>query len=94
MNGSQKKANSKTVRYLLLATVLMFGFGYSLVPLYDVFCEINSVESNGTVPSSSVFLRFGLARLGVINARRTFTLLQMGQDIRPLLFCDSKESMV
>jgi cytochrome c oxidase assembly protein subunit 11 len=28
---------------LLLLTVTMFGFGYLLVPLYDVFCEITGL---------------------------------------------------
>jgi cytochrome c oxidase assembly protein subunit 11 len=32
--------NSKLVTKLLLIVVLMFGFGYALVPLYDVLCSI------------------------------------------------------
>lgn len=35
-NGS----NRSLVAQLLLLTVAMFGFGFLLVPLYDVFCEI------------------------------------------------------
>jgi len=55
MNASQKKANFKTVRFLLLATVLMFGFGYSLVPLYDVFCEITGLNGKtGRIVSTGV----------------------------------------
>jgi len=37
---SQKKNNRSLVAQLLLMTVGMFGFGFLLVPLYDVFCEI------------------------------------------------------
>jgi cytochrome c oxidase assembly protein subunit 11 len=32
--------HASLVARLLLLTVAMFGFGFALVPLYDVFCEI------------------------------------------------------
>lgn len=32
------------VRNLLLVVIGMFGFGYALVPLYDVFCEITGLN--------------------------------------------------
>ena len=35
---------ARTVRRLLGITVLMFGFGFALVPLYDVFCEITGLN--------------------------------------------------
>lgn len=31
---------ARTTRRLALAAVLMFGFGFALVPLYDVLCEV------------------------------------------------------
>ena len=40
MSNQQKKSNRKLVTSLLLVVVGFFGFGYALVPLYDVFCEI------------------------------------------------------
>ena len=36
----QKSENRSLVGRLLIMTVAMFGFGFALVPLYDVFCEI------------------------------------------------------
>ncbi|MGY6554612.1 MAG: cytochrome c oxidase assembly protein [Wenzhouxiangella sp.] len=33
----------RTVGYLALLAVAMFGFGYLLVPLYDKFCEITGI---------------------------------------------------
>jgi cytochrome c oxidase assembly protein subunit 11 len=39
-----KQANSRVVRRLLATTVLMFAFGYALVPLYNVFCEITGLN--------------------------------------------------
>lgn len=34
----------RTVRKLLLIAVLMFGFGFALVPLYDIFCELTGLN--------------------------------------------------
>ncbi len=39
--AKQAKANNnKTVWKLLIVVVAMFGFGYALVPLYDVVCQV------------------------------------------------------
>jgi cytochrome c oxidase assembly protein subunit 11 len=32
---------------LCLITLLMFGFGFGLVPLYDVFCEVTGINGKG-----------------------------------------------
>jgi len=43
MNDSQNKLNDENrslTGRLLVLTAAMFGFGFALVPLYDVFCEI------------------------------------------------------
>jgi len=34
----------RLVRRLVLAAVLMFGFGFALVPLYEVFCEVTGLN--------------------------------------------------
>lgn len=39
-----KKSIKKTTVSLFLFTALMFGFGYALVPLYDVFCKITGLN--------------------------------------------------
>ncbi len=41
-------ANRRLVRRLVLGAVLMFGFGFALVPLYDVFCEITGLNGKIT----------------------------------------------
>ena len=38
-----KSTNGQTIGKLLMISVLMFGFGYALVPLYDKFCEITGL---------------------------------------------------
>jgi cytochrome c oxidase assembly protein subunit 11 len=37
-------ANRRVVKRLLVAVVAMFGFGFALVPLYDVFCDITGIN--------------------------------------------------
>jgi cytochrome c oxidase assembly protein subunit 11 len=39
MNETVTKKNSKLARNLVIVAIAMFGFGYALVPLYDVLCE-------------------------------------------------------
>jgi cytochrome c oxidase assembly protein subunit 11 len=40
----QTSDNRRTVRKLVVATAAMFAFGYALVPLYNVFCEVTGVN--------------------------------------------------
>ena len=40
----RKQANQRVVKRLGIAAVLMFGFGFALVPLYDVFCDITGLN--------------------------------------------------
>ncbi len=44
MNKGIDKSNKKIIRNLLFAVVGMFGFGFALVPLYDVFCDITGIN--------------------------------------------------
>lgn len=37
-------SNTKTMYKLLAAVVLMFAFGFALVPLYDVFCAVTGLN--------------------------------------------------
>ena len=41
------KGAKKTLTKLVIAVPLMFAFGFALVPLYDVFCEVTGL--NGKV---------------------------------------------
>jgi cytochrome c oxidase assembly protein subunit 11 len=45
MEASERtNANRRVVRRLLVAAIAMFGFGFALVPLYDVFCDITGIN--------------------------------------------------
>ncbi len=39
MESELKNKNRQLITKLLIGTVLMFGFGFALVPLYDVMCK-------------------------------------------------------
>lgn len=41
---TQKSANRRTVTKLVLATCVMFSFGYALVPIYNVFCTVTGLN--------------------------------------------------
>lgn len=38
------QANTRIVKRLAIAAVAMFGFGFAMVPLYDVFCDITGIN--------------------------------------------------
>jgi len=40
MNEELRQKNLKLVKKLVVVALLMFGFGYALVPLYNVLCDI------------------------------------------------------
>lgn len=50
MNEDTNKKNAKLVRTLVFIVIGMFGFGFALVPLYDVLCDITGL--NGKLNSA------------------------------------------
>ncbi len=44
--------NQRLVRKLVIVTVAMFGFGFGLVPLYDVFCDITGINGKTDVEAA------------------------------------------
>ena len=45
----RKRSNMRIVAALTATVIAMFGFGYALVPLYDLFCEITGVGGKPAV---------------------------------------------
>ena len=43
-SNKNNENNNKVIRNLLFVVVGMFGFGFALVPLYDVFCDITGLN--------------------------------------------------
>ena len=54
MDDKTKKANKKLVLWFVGLVVLMFGFGFALVPLYDVFCEVTGLNGKTNAEAVSV----------------------------------------
>ena len=51
----QKNVSGSQLLKLFMIPVLMFGFGFALVPLYDVFCEVTGLNGKtGRVEAASV----------------------------------------
>jgi cytochrome c oxidase assembly protein subunit 11 len=46
--------NRRTAFKLAVATLAMFGFGYALVPLYEVFCDITGLNGKTGVVEAKV----------------------------------------
>ena len=44
MSDRQEAIKKETIRKLALAAVFMFGFGFALSPIYDVFCDITGLN--------------------------------------------------
>ncbi len=42
--ADRQKSNRSLVARLVLVTMGMFGFGFALVPLYDVFCDLTGIN--------------------------------------------------
>jgi cytochrome c oxidase assembly protein subunit 11 len=43
MKQDATKTNLDILKKLLIFSVIMFGFGYALVPLYEKFCEVTGI---------------------------------------------------
>ena len=46
-------SNKKVIGKLLITVVVMFGFGFALVPLYDVFCNLTGLNGKTGSQASS-----------------------------------------
>ena len=52
---SQRQANTqRTVKKLVLVVFAMFGFGFALVPLYDVFCDITGLNGKTATTAAAI----------------------------------------
>lgn len=53
-NNKQAIAKTKTVKKLILVVFAMFGFGFALVPLYDVFCDITGLNGKTSTTAANI----------------------------------------
>lgn len=74
--GGSARANRRTAFRLALVVAAMFGFGYALVPLYDVLCEITGLGGRtGVVEARALDGAIDTSRtikvqfIGTVNSR-------------------------
>ena len=59
MSGIGQQRNGRSFARIAAVALAMFGFGYLLVPLYDVFCEITGLNGKtGRVDEAAVVSRY------------------------------------
>lgn len=74
-------ANRRLALQLGAMSVAMFGFGYLLVPLYDVFCELVGVGNKGLVQAAEVQAAPDLSR--TVTVEFIANLPGAGWEFRP-----------
>jgi len=50
--ATKKRSTKKLTGYLVLSVVAMFGFGFALVPLYDVMCDALGINGKTNTVSA------------------------------------------
>ena len=63
-HSGKPKNHKKSAIKLAVFAVLMFGFGFALVPLYDVFCDITGLNGRYTVRTPAAEAN---VQAGVVN---------------------------
>lgn len=48
-----RQSNRGLIAQLVLGSVAMFGFGFAMVPLYDIFCEVTGISSSSTTEAQA-----------------------------------------
>jgi len=83
-NTNVRRSNRRTAIVLGLVAVVVFGFGYALVPLYNLFCDITGTRFNAQASQAVV-------APGAQNDTRTVTVEFLGHassqlpwDFRPM----------
>jgi len=60
---AKRSSNRRIVALLSVLVVAMFGFGYALVPLYDMFCDVFGINGKTGVTTEAAIGRVDETRL-------------------------------
>jgi len=78
-------ANRRLIRRLVLATLVMFGFGFAMVPLYNVFCDITGLNGKtGRAVEAELDLQVDESRTVTVEFIATVNG-EMPWDFRPVV---------
>lgn len=86
--AEQRATHRRLILRLTLSCVLMFGFGFALVPLYDVFCRVTGL--NGKVLNTGPLEE---AVISDVNRRIQVQLIAVNNSGMPWEFRPSESSM-
>jgi cytochrome c oxidase assembly protein subunit 11 len=81
LNDLQQR-NRRTVRKLVIGSVLMFGFAFAMVPLYDVLCDITGLNGKTSNTAASGEVQMDEERLVTVQFV-TIASQGMPWDFRP-----------
>ncbi len=91
--GERKSANRRLTFTLLIAVVAMFGFGFALVPLYDVMCDVlgingktnreSVIQPQGMVPDTSRVIKVEFMAHNHADMPWDFAPKQTQMDVHP-----------
>lgn len=68
----------RTIGRLFIIPIVMFGFGYLMVPIYDVFCDITGINGKTGSISESVASTLEVQQQRTIRVEFTSTVNQEG----------------
>ena len=68
------RANRRLTIRLLVVTAAMFGFGYALVPLYDIVCDITGIGGRTGVVSEATAAAGGVDSTRVVTVQFVATV--------------------
>ena len=76
-----KRSNNKSLRIMIVVVLLMFGFGYALVPLYDLLCDITGLNGKtGRLKSVQTNTEMLTAISDVFSRRERWVMVQFNSD--------------
>ena len=66
-NTPKQTSNNKLIKKLVLTVFCMFGFGFALVPLYDVFCDITGLNGKTNTEAATLSEQIDKDRLVTVE---------------------------
>jgi cytochrome c oxidase assembly protein subunit 11 len=76
-----RRSNNKSLRIMIVVVLLMFGFGYALVPLYDLLCDITGLNGKtGRLDSAQANTEIVTAVSDVFSRKERWVTVQFNSD--------------
>ncbi len=88
MSDDLGQKNAKLVRKLVFIVLGMFGFGYALVPLYDVFCDITGLNGK-TASEAATDVKYEVD----LNRKITIEFVTSVNGVAPIEFRGEKNKL-